>query len=248
MEWEPFMSLRMPLHSLLIRLTLMLGTLLSSGCATVQQEPAPTLSLDASSGHARFIGPISWDSVHRFQALVKGKSVRVLEVDSRGGSTEAAIALGYWIHQQQLTLEVSRLCLGSCANYWFPAARKKLIQPGAIVAWQGNLHYQLLQHEQSELFEQKAVTLSGDDVRLLRQQVSLEQLFFKQIGVDERVCWIGKLPPYKADGYFVLPPEDLRRFAIREVRTEIDYSARSVERWQPQFPVQKVVLPFGGAL
>ena len=112
----------------------------------------------------------------------------------------------------------------------------------------GNLHYQLLQREQPELFEQKAVTLSGDDVRLLRQQVSLEQLFFKQIGVDERVCWIGKLPPYKADGYFVLPPEDLRRFAIREVRTEIDYSARSVERWQPQFPVQKVVLPFGGAL
>ena len=30
---------------------------------------------------------------------------------------------------------------------------------------------------------------------LLRQQVSLEQLFSKQIGVDERVCWIGKLPP-----------------------------------------------------
>lgn len=231
-----------------IRLSFLLVLLVASGCASVMQEPTPTLSLDASSGHARFIGPISWDSVHRFQALVKGKSVRVLEVDSRGGSTEAAIALGYWIHQQQLTLEVSRLCLGSCANYWFPAARKKLIQPGAIVAWQGNLHYQLLQHEQPELFEQKAVTLSDDDVRLLRQQVSLEQLFFKQIGVDERVCWIGKLPPYKADGYFVLPPEDLRRFAIREVRTEIDYSARSVERWQPQFPVQKVVLPFGGAL
>ena len=237
-----------PQHSRLINLTLFLGVLLTSGCATVRQDPAPTLSLDASSGHARFIGPIDWDSVHRFQALVKGQSVRVLEVDSRGGSTEAAIALGYWIHQQGLTLEVSRLCLGSCANYWFPAARKKLIQPGAIVAWQGNLHYQLLQHEQPELFEQTAVTASSNEIRLLRQQVSLERLFFKQIGVDERVCWIGKLPPYKANGYFVLPPEDLRRFAIREVRTEIDYSARSVERWQPQFPVQKVVLPFGGAL
>ena len=82
----------------------------------------------------------------------------------------------------------------------------------------------------------------------LRQQVSLEQLFFQQIGVDERVCWIGKLPPYNAAGYFVLPPEDLRRFGIHEVLTEIDYSARSVATWHSRIPVQKVVLPFGGAI
>jgi hypothetical protein len=76
----------------------------------------------------------------------------------------------------------------------------------------------------------------------------LEQLFFQQIGVDERVCWIGKLPPYNAADYFVLPPEDLRRFGIREVLTEADYSARSVATWRSRFPVQKVVLPFGGAI
>jgi hypothetical protein len=247
MKPESFMPHSLSRRARLTAITL-LGCLLGTGCATTQSDPVPSLELDVSSGHARFVGPIDWDSVHHFQALVKGNKVRVLEVDSRGGNTEAAIALGYWIHQQNLTLEVSRLCLGSCANYWFTAARKKLIQPGAIVAWQGNLHSQLLKNEQPELFAQKKTTATADELRLLRQQVSLELLFFKQIGVDERVCWIGKLPPYNANGYFVLPPEDLRRFAIREVRTEIDYSARSVERWQNQFPVQKVVLPFGGAL
>ena len=238
--------------SLLSRLSsyglLLAWTLVGCGCATQQPEPPASQSVDASSGRARFVGPIDWDSVHRLQSLVKGKKIRILEVDTRGGNTEAAIALGYWIHQQQVNLEVRRLCLGSCANYWFTAARKKLIQPGAIVAWQGNLHYQLLQHEQPDQFSPPAKPLSSASLPQLRQQVSLEQLFFQQIGVDERVCWIGKLAPYDAAGYFVLPPEDLRRFGIREVLTEADYSARSVATWRSRFPVQKVVLPFGGAI
>ena len=236
-------------HPRLLGSALLLAwALLCAGCANRPSEPAANQSVDASSGRARFIGPIDWDSVHRLQNLMKGKSIRILEVDSRGGNTEAAIALGYWIHQQKINLEVNRLCLGSCANYWFTAAHKKLIQPGAIVAWQGNLHYQLLQNEQPDQFTPPQKLLDSDELRLLRQQVSLEQLFFQQIGVDERVCWIGKLPPYSAAHYFVLPPEDLRRFGIREVRTEIDYSARSASHWNSQFPVQKVVLPFGGAI
>jgi hypothetical protein len=220
-----------------------------TGCtSTLPADPPPSQSINADNGHAVFIGPINWDSVHRFQSKVKGKKVKVLEVDSPGGDAEAAIALGYWINQQRLNLEVNRLCLGSCANYWFTAASKKLIKPGAIVAWQGNLHYQLLQNEQPEQFARHDPTVFGDELQQLRRQVILEQSFFARIGVDERVCWIGKLPPYDAQGYFVLPPEDLRRFRINEVRTEIDYSELSASRWNARFPVRKVVLPYGGAL
>ena len=236
-------------HPRLLGSVLLLAwSLLCAGCASRQSEPAASQSVDASSGRARFIGHIDWDSVHRLQSLVKGKSIRILEVDSRGGNTEAAIALGYWIHQQKINLEVNRLCLGSCANYWFPAARKKLIQPGAIVAWQGNLHLRLQQQERPQDFTPRPTLLDASGLTALRQQVSLEQTFFSTIGVDERLCWIGKLPPYRVPGYYVMPPEDLRRFGVREVRTEQDYSARSAARWSAAFPVQKVVLPFGGAL
>jgi hypothetical protein len=158
------------------------------------------------------------------------------------------MALGYWLHDEKINLEVNRLCLGSCANYLFPAAVRKLIAPGAIVAWQGNYHYQLLQQEQPEQFVNHEPDRSGAELTRLRQQVTIEQAYFKHIGVDERLCWIGKLPPYNAKGAFVLPPEDLRRFKVKEVRTEIDYSARSASRWAAEFPVQKVVLPYGGAI
>ena len=240
----PFSLLsRLPGYGLLL-----VWTMMGCGCATQQPEPPASQSVDVSSGRARFVGPIDWDAVHRLQSLVKGKKIRILEVDTRGGNTEAAIALGYWIHQQQINLEVRRLCLGSCANYLFPAAVRKLIAPGAIVAWQGNYHYQLLQQEQPEQFVNHEPDRSGAELTRLRQQVTIEQTYFKHIGVDERLCWIGKLPPYNAKGAFVLPPEDLRRFKVKEVRTEIDYSARSASRWAAEFPVQKVVLPYGGAI
>ena len=226
-----------------------LALLLLSGCATtLPADPEPQLSANASSGRARFYGPISWDRVHRFQDLIKGKKISVLEIDSRGGESDAAMALGYWLHDEKISIEVNRLCLGSCANYLFPAAERKLIAPGAIVAWSGNYHYQLLQQEQPELFVNHEPERSGSALTRLRQQVTIEQTYFKHIGVDERLCWIGKLPPYNAKGAFVLPPEDLRRFKVKEVRTEIDYSARSASRWAAEFPVQKVVLPYGGAI
>ena len=221
---------------------------LLAGCATLPADPEPQLSANGSSGRARFYGPISWERVHRFQDLIKGKRIRVLEVVSRGGQSDAAMALGYWLHDEKINLEVNRLCLGSCANYLFPAAVRKLIAPGAIVAWQGNYHYQLLQQEQPEQFVNHEPDRSGAELTRLRQQVTIEQIYFKHIGVDERLCWIGKLPPYNAKGAFVLPPEDLRRFKVKEVRTEIDYSPRSASRWAAEFPVQKVVLPYGGAI
>lgn len=221
---------------------------LLAGCATLPADPDPQLSANGENGRARFYGPISWERVHRFQDLLKGKRIRVLEVDSRGGESDAAMALGYWLHDEKINLEVNRLCLGSCANYLFPAAVRKLIAPGAIVAWQGNYHYQLLQQEQPEQFVNHEPERSGSELTRLRQRVTIEQAYFKHIGVDERLCWIGKLPPYNVKGAFVLPPEDLRRFKVKEVRTELDYSARSASRWSREFPVQKVVLPYGGAI
>jgi hypothetical protein len=84
--------------SLLSRLSgyglLLAWTLVGCGCASQQPEPPASQSVDVSSGRARFVGPIDWDAVHRLQSLVKGKKIRILEVDSRGGNTEAAIALG----------------------------------------------------------------------------------------------------------------------------------------------------------
>ncbi len=223
-------------------------SLSAAGCSSLPADPPAEQRVDIAAARAIYHGPIDWYGVHRLQSLAGKHALRVLEVDSRGGDAEAAMALGYWIHQHKLNLEVTRLCLENCANYLFPAARNKLIQPGAIVAWQGNLQYQLQQQLNPAANQPQPAPLPVDELNALRKQVSLEEIFFKRLGVDSRVCWIGKLPPYNAHGSFVMPPEDLRRFNINGVRTEKEYSARSVSRWQSQLQVQKVVLPYGGAL
>lgn len=219
-----------------------------SACSSLPADPAPEQRVDLAAARAIYHGPIDWYGVHRLQSLAGSHRLKVLEIDSRGGDAEAAMALGSWIHRQGMNLEVSRLCLENCANYLFPAANKKLIQPGAIVAWQGNLQYRLQQQQHPAAEQPRPAAMSAEALNALRKQVSLEELYFQRLGVDPRVCWIGKLPPYNARGAFVLPPEDLRRFNISGVRTEKEYSARSVARWQTQFAVEKIVLPYGGAL
>ena len=47
---------------------------------------------------------------------------------------------------------------------------RKLIAPGAIVAWSGNYHYQLLQQEQPELFVNHEPERSGSATRQISRR------------------------------------------------------------------------------
>ena len=90
---------------------------------------------------AHYTGSLESDRVERFLGKHHPRSIRVLEITSDGGEVEAAILLGSWIFENQIDVSVTDYCLSSCANYVFSAGRKKIIQPGAIVAWHGNYRH-----------------------------------------------------------------------------------------------------------
>ncbi|WP_197714550.1 hypothetical protein, partial [Klebsiella variicola] len=64
--------------------------------------------------------------------------VRTISINSGGGDIETAINIGRIIYDRGISIEVRRLCLSSCANYLFPAARNKIINYGSIIGFHGS--------------------------------------------------------------------------------------------------------------
>jgi hypothetical protein len=185
----------------------------------------------AGDATAVYRGAISAENNAGFFARVAGQPVRLLLIDSIGGDVAAAIDLADWVHARQLDIAVTGVCLSSCANYVFPAARQKEIRPGAVVAWHGNYHH--LAH--TGLWRDDVVLRmqrDGEDretaTRYVQSQVArlvaLERDFFARIGVYEQVCWIGKQPPYNVADYYFLSAADMARFGISRVQVPAGYT------------------------
>ena len=193
----------------------------------------PTVAAgDAGEAAAVYSGTISAENNAAFFVRVARQPLKRLLIDSGGGDVAAAIELADWVHARQLDITVTGVCLSSCANYVFPAARHKEILPGTIVAWHGNYHH--LAH--TGLWRDDVVLRmrrDGEDeqtaTRYVQAQVArlvaLERDFFARIGVDERICWIGKLPPYHVADYYFLSVADMARFGLTAVQAPAAYPA-----------------------
>jgi hypothetical protein len=184
---------------------------------------------------AYYTGPISAEQNQRFFETVQGKSIRRLVITSSGGEVEAGIALGLWVFDRRLDIEVPEYCLSSCANYVFPAGHHKSIGTGAVVAWHGNYNHL----KQTGLWQDDipgsmkrhgvdAATARGLVHEEVERLVGLERDFYAHIGVNEYLCWIGKMPPYNAPNYYFLSSQDMARFGVTQVQTPPDYAATDV--------------------
>ena len=184
---------------------------------------------------AYYSGPISTELNQRFFEAVKGKTVKRLVITSSGGEVEAGIALGLWVFEHKLDIEVPEYCLSSCANYVFPAGQKKSIDAGAIVAWHGNYNHL----KQTGLWKDDIagrMKRHGEDTATaeayVREEVDrlvrLEHEFFARIGVNEYLCWIGKMPPYNTPNYYFLSRRDMARFGVTHIQAPPRYEETDV--------------------
>jgi hypothetical protein len=196
---------------------------------------APAASPD---GVIHYDGPISAAHNRRFFETLAGRPLRRLSITSSGGDVAAAIALGEWVYARHLDIEVPDYCLSSCANYVFPAGRHKVIRSGAIVAWHGNYRHlqqtglwrddvtaRMLHHGEDEQAATRHVRAQVDEL------TGLERDFFARIGVDEYLCWIGKLPPYNVPDYYFLSTHAMARFGVDRVQAPPDYAHTDVSRF-----------------
>ncbi len=84
------------------------------------------------------ISKASWKAFKYAIANDAKTDVRKIVINSVGGDTQYGRKLGSWVFEQNLSVEVEGGCFSSCANYVFPAGRKKVIRQGAFVGWHGS--------------------------------------------------------------------------------------------------------------
>jgi len=154
-----------------------------------------------------YFGELSVNGLAALQRADDG-AARTLMIRSNGGEVGIGMAFGEWVHSRQLDVVVLDRCLSSCANYVFPAGRRKSVLGGGLVAWHGNVHTASV----DELPESKR-----DEVRAyLTKMLVRERAFYRRIGVSECLARIGNVR-LGAPGFFTMSPTDMRRFGLDDV-------------------------------
>jgi len=238
-------------------------------CASSNNDALPPGTATARIGQQRDAGPSTFDSgllvkqgIHVEQigdtVVYRGRltdngldalrnvgndpAIRTLLIDSTGGDFVTGMNFGNWVVGRELDVTVDRICLSSCANYIFPAAGKKNILPGAVVAWNGSAKQAGLLDRLDQTAEAEIATraLTPGQKRAavkLAHQANLEYLtrtireqdeFFYRIGVDEYVTRIGN-DKYGVQGFFYLSVADMAEFGIENVSAADDYDAMDPE-------------------
>ncbi|HZY19132.1 MAG TPA: hypothetical protein VFE82_11680 [Ramlibacter sp.] len=158
-----------------------------------------------------FEGRITAASAAQFRQLAQDPAVRRLVITSGGGLVGPALDMAETVRERALDVEVPATCLSSCANYVFPAGRRKVLGWAGAVGWHGNMaHVLYLQRTGQGQWSEAAMHEA-------RQLALREAELYRQWGVDGFVCWFGKLPPHSAQDFYALSAADMALFGIRDV-------------------------------
>lgn len=91
------------------------------------------------NGELHYVGGVDADANKRLFALYDSLAVKptVLSIRSGGGPVTAGMPLGRWVRERGLDIKVLEYCMSSCANYVFPAARRKVVSNFAVIGYHG---------------------------------------------------------------------------------------------------------------
>ncbi|HEV7376596.1 MAG TPA: hypothetical protein VGN95_17920 [Pyrinomonadaceae bacterium] len=218
-----------------------------------EPDDEPAISID--NENVRYAGQLTPDGLSRLKALTDHKKITSLTIKSGGGEISTGTDFGNWVFDNQLDVIVDQGCFSSCANYVFPAGRKKTILPGAVVAWHGSALQQSFQTEEgarkelerSYKREKKKVSKEQEekDVKSLLANFTLykekQAAFYQKIGVDEYVTRIGQ-EEYGAKGFYFLSVEDMERFGIKNVTAPKDYAKMDLTQLRKRIKVPLVYI------
>lgn len=179
-------------------------------------DSSTTQSIQYQDQHLVIIGSIDTVFVQRikaaYQIAPRSQPITTLEITSTGGDVEAAIDLGEFIFNHQLSVYIPELCLSSCANYLFTAGKEKIITNQTVLGWHGGALQKNLISD-SNLTEQQLLHLQKK-----------EKEFFQLIKVDQRICTLGQEPPYNLEGFWDYSLIDLKIMRLSNIHIKNTFS------------------------
>lgn len=190
-----------------------------AACASPPPAPPPAPVVSFKDGVLMYDGELRADSVARIQAVLGERRVSLLRIRSGGGEVDVSIAIARWVYANDIDVEVDGPCFSSCANYIFPAGRRKIISGNGVVGWHGTLEHLLYKHEQQ---------MQPVEPRLLpslRQTAALERAFFADTGINGFIGWFGKMAPYNIPNMYFMSADDMAYFGLQNLQVRHDYAA-----------------------
>ena len=189
-------------------------------------------------GTVVYQGALSESQQMAFVQQVAARAVITrLRITSNGGSVRAGIALGHWVRNHRLDVEVRGVCQSACANYVFPAGQRQVIAPDSLVAWHGTYQHLLAtgQWRDDMAYRQRRYGEERETARrrakaMAQDLATAEARLFERLGVDGRIAWIGKLPPYRVPRYYALSVPAMARFGVERVAAPTGYPAGAVRQ------------------
>lgn len=184
------------------------------------------------NGELNYMGGLNEDANKRLFALYDSLASKptVLSIRSVGGPVGAGIALGRWVRERQLDIKVLEFCFSSCANYVFPAARRKVVSNFAVIGYHGGPGSGQYQFDEAtrKMFDAmppaQRKALLDDFEKTIKAGSEQERAYLREIGVREDLSTLGQQERfqqrYEADPKvlgWTYSLEGFARFGVRDI-------------------------------
>jgi hypothetical protein len=202
--------------------------------AVAQEQPAwlTPPAIEAQGDTLAYTGYLNPAGADRAVDLLAGGHFKVLRIDSTGGEIMSSMRIGRVLHERRIDVVVRNLCLSSCANYVFPAGARKVIEPGAIVAWHGDarqpttlLRIELLKEWEQSLGRNAVSPHDRKWMGDVRERIAAQDAYYAHIGVRDGIARLGHEVSPVVSGFWALPAADMAAFDIRRIEAPPDYGS-----------------------
>jgi hypothetical protein len=190
----------------------------------------------AFADEVRFFGALTMKSVDEFIRKNDDKPVTLLAIFSPGGILDAGIRLGRWVRQKNADVRVEIFCASACANYVFPAGRRKIIARDSLVMWHGGTQAWELTEVLDEYRKQVALAMRPDPdpyarfaaaklrrYAMVADQRDMEAGYFKEIGFDGALVLLGSQPVHYDTEWWTATVGVMEKYGIKDVEAPDGY-------------------------
>lgn len=209
--------------------------------------------VDIEEGEILYHGELTKEANEAVFDLYNRQNIKpsTLTITSRGGPVDRGLELGEWVHKHGLNVKVYDLCFSSCANYVFPAGRRKLLDKDALVGFHGGATsnsfdtssleaaIQAVPEEQRERLRRELEVSMKSYIQINAQR---EAEFYRTLGVSPKLNTLGQSKQYEEfrQGYdgWVYTPEDMKILGLSNIEMIDDPRPAELAHKPKVFPVK----------
>ena len=123
-------------------------------------------------------------------------SIDLLIIRSNGGNSDEGVEIGRWVYENNINIQIRDYCFSACANYIFPAGKKKNIEEDAVVGWHGS---EILENGRSKAIADISGVYTKEEIS---KKYSKYECSKKEEGCDENARKATKEVPKKVSDFY----------------------------------------------